>query len=175
MQCDEIWSFVHCKAANTPEHLAGVPGIGDTWVWTAIDADSKLMIAWEVGDRDTDTAHDLMRSVAARVAGRIQITTDGFRSYPSAIANYFDVDTRSDYASLVRIFLDRQGARMKRHFHLPEKKFLGALCCTLAGLAVVWKHPSDAACIAYLTTTLPLWVALLVTQHLGERRDADRK
>ena len=109
IQCDEIWSFVHCKAMNTPEHLIGVPGIGDTWVWTAIDADSKLMIAWEVGNRDTDTAHDLMRAVAARVAGRIQITTDGFKSYKSAIANSFDVETRSDYAICVKLYDDVQG------------------------------------------------------------------
>src|SRR3954453_10899905 len=38
IQCDEIWSFVHCKKMNTPEHLAGVKGVGDVWVWTAIDA-----------------------------------------------------------------------------------------------------------------------------------------
>src|SRR4051794_35886637 len=64
IQCDEIWSFVHCKAGNTPEHLIGVSGVGDTWVWTAIDADSKLMIDWRVGERDSWNAQSLMSSVA---------------------------------------------------------------------------------------------------------------
>ena len=50
VQMDEIWSFVHCKQRNiSPENT--VNGAGDSWCWTAIDADSKLMIAWLVGPR----------------------------------------------------------------------------------------------------------------------------
>ena len=129
MQCDELWAFCHCKEANKPKHLEGVYGVGDIWTWTAIDADSKLMIQWEVGNRDTPTAHDLMRGVARRVLGRIQITTDGFRSYPPAIANNFDVDTNSDYAQCVKIYDDTGEGR-----YSPG-------CCTGVEIHPKWGNP----------------------------------
>src|SRR3954447_1532861 len=81
VQCDEIWAFCHCKKANIPEHLDGVPGIGDVWTWTAIDADSRLMIHWMVGTgRDAGRANKFMRGLAPRLKCRIQITTDGLLS-----------------------------------------------------------------------------------------------
>jgi IS1 family transposase len=106
IQCDEIWSFVHCKDKNIPEHLAGIIGVGDVWVWTCIDADSKLMIDWRVGERDSWNANLLMRAVAHRIAGRVQVSTDGFRCYPNAIGNAFDVEVRSDYATCVKQYED---------------------------------------------------------------------
>jgi IS1 family transposase len=129
VQADEIWAFIHCKEANKPDHLKGVHGVGDAWTWTAIDADSKLMIAWEVGNRDTETAHDLMRSVARRVLGRIQITTDGFRSYPPAVANCFNVDERSAYGVCIKTYDD-----------LGEGKYSPG-CCTGVEIKPKWGNP----------------------------------
>jgi transposase len=57
VQCDEIWSFVHAKAENAPKSSrAGDPTIGDCWTWTAIDADSKLLVSYLVGGRDAEFA-----------------------------------------------------------------------------------------------------------------------
>lgn len=109
VQCDEIWAFCHCKKANTPEHLEGVFGVGDVWTWTAIDADSKLMLHWMVGERDAGYANEFMRGLAPRLACRIQITTDGLHAYWSAVGNAFDVDSRSDYAVCKKIYADAQG------------------------------------------------------------------
>ena len=52
MQCDEIWAFVYAKAKNLPEQYKGAAGYGDVWTWTALDADSKLIVSWAVGRRD---------------------------------------------------------------------------------------------------------------------------
>src|SRR5882757_10885052 len=83
VQCDEIWSFVGAKQKNaTPEQKAD--GWGDAWTWTAIDADSKLMISWLVGDRDSYTADLFMQDVAARLMLRVQLSTDGLVSYLTA-------------------------------------------------------------------------------------------
>lgn len=70
VECDEIWSFVGAKEKNTQPELRGTAERGDAWVWTAIDADNKLAVAWQVGPRDADSAKALMEGVAARVAGR---------------------------------------------------------------------------------------------------------
>ena len=93
VQCDEIWAFCYCKRNNTPEQLQGVFGFGAVWTWTAIDADTKLMVDWMIGQRDAFAANDFMRSLAPRFNRTIQITTDGLNAYVGAIANHFDVDS----------------------------------------------------------------------------------
>src|SRR5438045_631992 len=50
IQCDETWSFVYAKQKNvTEEQMA--KGAGDVWTWVAIDADSKLVVSYLLGDR----------------------------------------------------------------------------------------------------------------------------
>jgi hypothetical protein len=76
LQCDEIWQFVGSKMKNTsPEKVA--QGWGDVWTWTAIDADTKLIVSYTLGQRGAETAHEFMQDVASRVSNRIQLTTDG--------------------------------------------------------------------------------------------------
>src|ERR1700733_591198 len=77
IQCDEIWQFVYAKAKNVPEEKQGIFGFGDVWTWTAIDADTKLMVSYLVGARTPHMAYELMKDVAARLDGRVQLTTDG--------------------------------------------------------------------------------------------------
>lgn len=100
VQVDEIWSFVHAKAKNVPDEKRGQFGFGDVWTWTAIDADSKLMIAWHVGTRGADAAHAFMHDVAGRLANRIQLTSDGHHVYLDAVDAAFARDI--DYAMLVK-------------------------------------------------------------------------
>src|SRR5580704_13445230 len=52
IQCDEIWSFTYAKQKNVATAKRQDLAIGDTWTWTAIEADSKLIISWLVGGRD---------------------------------------------------------------------------------------------------------------------------
>ena len=103
VQCDEIWSFVHCKQKNVPEGLRGQIGVGDTWTWVAIDADSKLVISWLVGSRNVEHAISFMNDLAGRLAGRIQLTTDGYHPYGEAVGLAF-YDEPVDFARLVKLY-----------------------------------------------------------------------
>jgi IS1 family transposase len=102
VQVDEIWSFVHAKAKNVPQEKRGMFGFGDVWTWTALDADSKLMIGWLVGTRDADAAHAFMMDVSNRLANRIQLTSDGHKAYLDAVDGAFG--TSIDYAMLVKVY-----------------------------------------------------------------------
>src|SRR2546427_5067416 len=76
VQCDEIWSFCAMKEKTAKKKGAERPeGVGDVWTWTAIDADTKLIIGWLVGDRGAGSACEFMADVASRLANRIQLTT----------------------------------------------------------------------------------------------------
>src|SRR5207247_7399247 len=76
VQADEIWAFVYGKDKNlTMEQVQA--GAGSVWTWTAIDADTKLIISYTLGDRGAATAQTFMQDVASRITNRIQLTTDG--------------------------------------------------------------------------------------------------
>jgi transposase-like protein len=98
---DEIWSFTNAKNKNVEKATAAPEGAGDTWTWTAIDADSKLLISRMVGDRDTVYASAFMNDLASRLANRVQLTSDGLKVYMDAIEEAFGGDV--DFAQLVKI------------------------------------------------------------------------
>jgi IS1 family transposase len=108
VQCDEIWSFVYAKARNVATAKAAPEGAGDCWTWTAIEADTKLMIAWAVGKRDADYANGFMRDVADRLVTRVQLTTDGHGPYLQAVEGAFGIDV--DYAQLIKAYGTPEGA-----------------------------------------------------------------
>src|SRR5271157_1956424 len=100
-QCDEVWSFIYAKQKNvTEEQMA--EGAGDCWTWTCIDADTKLIISYMLGDRGASTARDFMEDAAGRIINRIQLTTDGHRVYAEAVEQAFGSEI--DYAMLVKIY-----------------------------------------------------------------------
>src|ERR1041385_5017188 len=78
LQCDEIWSFVGAKEKNCSAEMKA-KGAGDVWTWTAICADSKLIPCWFVGNRDAGSAYHFIHDLKARLANRVQLTTDGHR------------------------------------------------------------------------------------------------
>jgi len=102
VQCDEIWSFTGAKQKNVAGMKKPVDGAGDTWTWTALDADSKLIVSWLVGGRDGEYALAFMQDVQDRLANRVQLTTDGHRAYLNAVEETFGADV--DYAQLVKIY-----------------------------------------------------------------------
>ena len=102
VQCDEIWSFVYAKQKNVPTEMRGTFGVGDVWTWTAIEADSKLIVSWLVGSRDGAAAYDFMQDVAGRLRGRVQLTTDAHKPYLTAVEDAFGMDI--DYAMLQKIY-----------------------------------------------------------------------
>ena len=102
IQCDEIWSFCYAKAKNVASAKAAPANAGDVWTWTAIDADSKLIVSYLVGGRDGGYATEFMEDVAQRLAHRVQLTTDGHRAYLDAVEDAFGCEI--DYAQLVKIY-----------------------------------------------------------------------
>lgn len=102
VQCDEIWQFVRMKEKTAKRHGIEEFGVGDVWTFVAIDADTKLVPCWRVGPRDAGTAYELMLDLADRVTHRIQLTTDGFGAYLSAVPGAFGYDI--DYAMLVKLY-----------------------------------------------------------------------
>jgi IS1 family transposase len=109
-QVDEIWTFTAAKEKNVRSMKQPVAGAGDTWTWTAIDADSKLIISWLVGRRDAEYALAFLKDVRERLLLRIQLTSDGHRSYINAVRQTFGDDV--NYAMLVKIYGDApEGAK----------------------------------------------------------------
>lgn len=100
LQLDEVWSFVYAKAKNVASAKSAPEIAGDVWTWTALDADSKLIVSWLVGDRSSETACRFVRDLADRLKHHVQITTDGHRAYLQAIEEAFGSD--ADYAMLRR-------------------------------------------------------------------------
>ena len=102
IQVDEIWSFTYAKQKNVATAKAAPDGAGDTWTWTAIDADTKLVMSWLVGGRDSEYAMGFMDDLAKRLANRVQLTSDGHKAYLEAVEGAFGCDI--DYAMLIKIY-----------------------------------------------------------------------
>ncbi len=102
IQCDEIWSFCYAKKKNVKTAKAAPEGAGDVWTWTALDADSKLIVSYLVGGRDAGYANEFMDDVASRLANRVQMTTDGHKAYLEAVEGAFGADV--DYAQLIKLY-----------------------------------------------------------------------
>lgn len=102
VQVDEIWSFTAAKQKNVADMKKPVDGAGDTWTWTAIEADTKLLITWLVGGRNIEYAVPFLADLKERLAGNYQLTSDGLQIYLGAVEEVFGDDI--DYAMLVKIY-----------------------------------------------------------------------
>jgi len=117
VQVDEAWAFTYAKQKNVATAKAAPDGSGDTWTWTGLDADSKLIVQWFVGGRDGYSAKLFIDDLASRLANRVQLTSDGLRVYLQAVEDAFGADV--DYAQLVKLYGDSPEA---------EKRYSPAEC-----------------------------------------------
>jgi len=118
IQCDEIWSFTYAKQKNVKTATAAPEGAGDTWTWTAIDSDSKLIVSYMVGGRDSEYAIEFMDDLRDRLSNRVQLTTDGHKAYLEAVEGAFGGDV--DYAQLIKIYGDMGGKTAARKYSPAE-------------------------------------------------------
>lgn len=102
VEVDEIWSFTYAKQKNVKTAKAAPANAGDTWTWTAIDADSKMIVSYLVGGRDAEYAMWFMDDLRSRLANRVQLTSDGHKSYLEAVEGAFGADV--DYAQLIKLY-----------------------------------------------------------------------
>ena len=121
LQADEIWSFVGGKDKNLSQERKDA-GLGSVWTWTALCADTKLIVSWTVGARDAATAYEFMQDVAGRLRSRVQLTTDSHRPYLQAVEAAFG--TEIDYAILQKIYGSDPG---------DEKRYSPAVCIGCKG------------------------------------------
>lgn len=113
-QVDEIWSFVYAKQKNVAGAVAAPEsGAGGVWTWTALDADSKMIVSYFVGGRDGECAMWFIDDLRTRLANRVQLTSDGHRAYLEAVEGAFGEDV--DYAQLVKIYGSAPESAMGRY------------------------------------------------------------
>jgi IS1 family transposase len=117
VQCDEIWSFVYSKEKNKPVDMENA---GDIWTWVGIDADSKLVISYNIGNRDADSANTFMQDIESRLTKRVQLTTDGHSVYLNAVGEAFGDGI--DYAQLIKIYgTQKEGSTGAERKYSPMK------------------------------------------------------
>lgn len=113
LQCDEIWAFCYSKQKNVPTEHVGTFGYGDVWTWTAIDADTKLVPSWLVGERTVDDAWAFLSDLQGRLANRVQLTTDGYKVYVQAVDLAFGGEV--DFAMLHKIYGSPSQSEQRRY------------------------------------------------------------
>ena len=133
IQCDEVWAFCYAKEKNVPAAKKGQFGYGDVWTWVAVDADTKLVPSFLVGNRDGHSAKMFIDDLAGRLAHRVQLTTDGLRAYLDAVEDSFG--SSIDYAQLIKIYAATQeetryspaecvGCETKKIMGTPDSKHI---------------------------------------------------
>lgn len=128
IQCDEIWTFTYAKQKNVKTAKAAPDHAGDTWTWTALDADTKLIVSYMVGGRDAEIAAEFMHDLRSRLRNRVQLTSDGHNAYLSAVEGAFGADV--DFAQLVKIYGEPVGKSKQ------ERRYSPGECCGTRKLLV---------------------------------------
>jgi IS1 family transposase len=112
IEIDEVWGFVGMKQ-KTANLTNASDDKGDVWTWVALDAETKLVPAFAVGERNQVMADALMEDLAARLTHRVQISTDSLRVYEGAIERAFGTDV--DYGTIVKTFSSSQLDEARRY------------------------------------------------------------
>jgi hypothetical protein len=102
VQCDEIWTFVRKKEGHIRGHEARDRTIGDAYLYTALDTDTKLLVTFAIGKRNSevtaafiaDLEKRLVRQPSADADDIPQISTDGWGPYGPCIARSFGRSVR---------------------------------------------------------------------------------
>lgn len=154
IQCDEIWSFCYAKEAHLRPEQKGQFGFGDVWTFTAIDADSKLIVSYGVDRRDVDAARAFIHGLCSRLATRVQLTTDGFKPYLVAVKESFGQEI--DYGVLQKIYADPHG-------NVHERRYSGGTCCGAKRYRKIGLPAKDKISTAYVERNN-------LTMRMGMRR-----
>jgi IS1 family transposase len=140
IEADEIWSFVYAK--HVADMVNDVEGAGDAWTWTAIDADSKLIVSYFVGNRDAEAAYSFMCDVKSRLNNRVQLTTDGHKAYLNAVPDAFG--SKIDYAMLIKIYGEPAGTNQ------TERKYSAGDCTGFEKKRIIGKPVAEAVSTSYV-------------------------
>jgi IS1 family transposase len=142
VECDEIWSFVGKKEANCTPGEKASGEVGSVWTWTAIDADSKLIVSWLIGGRDGEYAYQFMSDVASRLANRVQLTTDAHGAYYTAVRESFR-GTGVDYAMLIKKYGKGSG-------NSPDTRYSPGVCTGIEKKVKMGEPDKDLISTSYV-------------------------
>ena len=117
IECDEIWAFVYAKQRAVSSAKAAPEGSGDAWTFSAIDAQSKLVVSYLVGNRDGETAIAFMDDLRGRLLDTPQISTDGLAAYKGAVEGAFGGDVH--FAQVIKEYGKRPGEDNERRYSPP--------------------------------------------------------
>jgi IS1 family transposase/transposase-like protein len=117
VQADEMFCYVGCKERQNDRHD---PFRGDQYLYLATDSKSKLIISHVIGKRYNSNTERLLNDLKQRVAGRMQLTTDGFENYKIAVPN--TIGKEVDFAQLVKKYAK------PRDSHDPERRYSPTRC-----------------------------------------------
>ena len=141
IECDEIWSFCYSKQKNVPEQFQDTPGYGDVWTWTAIDADTKLVPSWLVGERTNRDAWYFLSDLHSRLRNRVQLTTDGHKPYLTVVEPLFGADG-VDFAMLHKMYGSANSG--------PEHHYSPAKCTGIDKRKIVGDPDPDLISTSYV-------------------------
>lgn len=142
IQCDEIWAFIHCKEGHKQFAKAAPEEAGDSWTWTAIDSDSKLIVSYRVSShRDGEAALGFMDDLRQRMEDRIQLSTDGLKVYREAVDEAFGGDV--DFAQIIKEYCKPEGIN-------DERRYSPATCSDMEKIVVQGSPDLDTANTSYV-------------------------
>ena len=113
VECDEIWSFVHCKEAVRRKRQYDIEKAGDAYTFLAIERGNKLILAHHCGRRTSADANVFMARLATATDGRFQLSTDGWDGFPGAVEEH--LGGRVDYGQIVKEFGNAGGEEGRRY------------------------------------------------------------
>jgi IS1 family transposase len=115
IEADEIWAFCYSKQKNVPEEFQDTFGYGDVWTWTAIDAETKLVPSWLVGERTVADCYTFLADLKSRLnPGRIQLTTDGLGAYTTVADALWR--NSADFAQIVKTYGNAGNANNEQRY-----------------------------------------------------------
>lgn len=148
IQVDEIWAFCGMKEKNVPAELKGTFAVGDVWTFTAIDAETKLIPSWLVGQRNSCNATRFLADLQGRLANVVQLSSDGHKMYLSAVESVFGADV--NFAQVEKIYRAVHGKGL-------DTKYSPGECCGVKKNRIEGApHP------AHISTSYVEWANLTI-------------
>jgi transposase-like protein/IS1 family transposase len=111
VEADEIWGFVQCKNRHKLHKGITDPHVGDAYTFVGIERNTKLVLAWHLGERDMVNTETFAEKLHEATSGHFQLTTDGFRPYENAVS--YSLGTRVDYAMLIKVYAANRDGEQK--------------------------------------------------------------
>jgi transposase-like protein/IS1 family transposase len=111
VEADELWGFVAMKKRTRLGKGLSDPFVGDAYTFVGIERNTKLVLAWHLGDRDAQSTEAFTEKLDHATSGRFQLTTDGFQLYPQAVS--YSLGVRVDYAQLIKVYQSSREGEQK--------------------------------------------------------------